>query len=45
MICSVSELALPEKQTEKGILVLGDAYETGEDFYKQYHERPVSASV
>lgn len=45
MICSVSELALPEKQTEKGILVLGDAYETGQDFYKQYHERPVSASV
>lgn len=45
MICSVSELALPEKQTEKGILVLGDTYETGQDFYKQYHERPVSASV
>jgi tRNA-binding protein len=45
MICSVSELALPEKQTEKGILVLGDTYETGQDFYKQYHEHPVPASV
>ncbi|MBM7631873.1 YtpR family tRNA-binding protein [Geomicrobium sediminis] len=37
MICSIKELALPIEQEEKGIYVLPDRYEVGQDFLKQFH--------
>ncbi|MBB6448116.1 tRNA-binding protein [Geomicrobium halophilum] len=37
MICSIKELAIPEKQEMPGILSLDEGYQVGEDFLKQYH--------
>lgn len=37
MICSAKELVLRDAPKEKGILVLDDHYETGSDFFLQYH--------
>ncbi|RSL32912.1 DUF4479 domain-containing protein [Salibacterium salarium] len=37
MICSAKELVLADAPNEKGILVLNDSYETGQDFLSQYH--------
>ncbi|WP_018921760.1 YtpR family tRNA-binding protein [Salsuginibacillus kocurii] len=37
MICSAKELALPEHEEGKGILVLDENYDTGQDFLTQYH--------
>lgn len=38
MICSISELAIPEKQQMPGIFVLDERYEVGKDFLTQYHQ-------
>lgn len=36
MICAARELDLPNAPQEKGILVLGDEYKVGEEFFSQY---------